>query len=383
MLPTLVTLLTLTAWCAQAHAQSYTAKLLNQPTGASSCINVEAKLSENGDVTANCFMPRVTLAGIAVALVGGLAAQTTPRAVAWRNGSGSAQVLSGTLGKPMSYGRGVLADGTVMGYIGSNNMADDAIGDLSAWKGSSRSAVSLPSGYAKPWFLEDISRGGVARLLTRRGGMAGIEFAIWLNGKASTLPTMPAACGVLGTLYNAHSWTLNDAGQVAVLRQERDDPMTTTITRHTGTLCLWDGGRWQVSPPSPNYFDAEGFSSDYYEMTLQGLSNSGKAMVRQGFGVYEWAPGQASVQLDPLVRAYGQQGEWLGGDSPYGSRQSAPASVWRNGQRVDLSQVATAPSGYHLSTAVAANQKGQILVIAQKLSATSNGSNRLVLLTPR
>ena len=366
---------------AQAQAQTYTAKLLNQPSGVSFCVYKEARLSNNGDVTANCFMPRVTLAGIAAALAGGNGAQSTPRAYAWRNG-GSAQVLSGSLTKPRSYGHGILADGTVLGYIGTSNGSDE-IGDLSAWKGSTRSAVALPAGYAAPWRVDTVSPGGATRLLWRNSGPSGMDFATWINGQARTLPGMPAACGVLGTTYNIHRWAVNDAGQVAVLRQVQDNPFVSTSNRVVGTICLWDGGRWQVSPPSINYEDPELFDSDFYEMELQGVSPAGRVMVRQGFAAYDWAPGQQAQRLGNLVRAYGANDELLGGDHPSGSQLKAPATIWRNGQALDLSQAATAPSGYYLATALSTNLKGQVLVVAQSTSNVGNTGNRLVLLTPR
>lgn len=373
---------TLLALAAQAQAQTYTAKLLNQPSGASFCIYREARLSENGDVAANCFMPRVTLAGIAVALAGGNGAQTTPRAVAWRNG-GSAQVLSGSLTKPKSYSNGILADGTVLGYIGSNSLGDDGLGDLSAWKGSSRSTLALPAGYTAPWRLETVSRGGVTRLLWRNSGASGMAFATWINGQARTLPTMPSACGVLGTTYNTHTWAVNDAGQVAVLRQVQDSPLVSTSNRVVGTICLWDGSRWQVSPPSVNYEDPELFNSDFYEMELQGVSPAGRVMVRQGFAVYDWAPGQTVQALGRLVRGYGAANELIGGDHPSGSQQKAAATIWRNGQALDLNQATTAPAGYYLASVLSTNLKGQVLAVAQSLSTNTNTGNRLVLLTPR
>ena len=357
------------------QAQSYSARLLSNPSSAKSCTMREARLSAAGDVSANCFFPRVTLAGIFVAINGGLAGQTTSKAVVWRGTATSATTLSGSLTQPRSYSLGMLPDSSVLGYIGSNSNDDYKAATLSQWKGSSRSKYNLPTTYSS-WLVEQISRTGSSLLLTDSDTTFGPRFAVIRNGIATTLPPLPQACGTVRQDFQTQSWRVNDNGQVALLFEQdlSYTPPYNNSEPYVHTACLWTGINWTVSPAR----------STEYAMELLDVSSNGTMMLRQLDNTLEWhAQGQVQT-IDSKVRGYGDQDMWLGGSSPNSGQTGAPASLWRNGQQVDLTQISTAPAGYTLGTAIDSNAKGQVLVLAKATKAgATTGDIRLVLLTPR
>lgn len=379
---------------ALSQAQSYTTRLLTQPSGAKFCINQEARLSAAGDVNVNCFYPRVTLAGIWVALNGGLAAQSTSKTIVWRGTATSPTTLSGSLTQPRSYSLGMLPDSTVLGYIGSNSSDDYRAATLSQWKGSSRSNYNLPTAY-KGWLAEQISRTGTALLLTDSDVRFAPRFAVVRNGVATTLPPLPSACGNVQQVFETQSWRVNDNGQVAVLFEQNVRYSSPPIYdyNYIHTACLWNGGSWVVSPARKGDYAVE----------LLDVNSTGTMLLRQQDSymletsppgqpeysnetILEWhASGQAqAVDTSGKLKAYGHQDQWIGGSNPSSAYGNKPATLWRNGQPVDVSQLATAPSGYTLASVIATNAKGQLLVVAKSTKTNAIlDDNRLVVLTPR
>lgn len=365
---------------ASAQAQSYTATLLNRPSGATSCHESQftARLSDNGDVATTCAVPKVTLASIFGVLAGGGAAGAGSKAVVWRAGNGTARTLGGTLTQTNTSASGILSDGTVVGYAFNDNNSQA----LSAWKASTRAAYALPSGYSS-WFLGSMSPGGKVQLLQLRDlSPFGMSFALVSNGVAKKLPPPPSACGVLNASFNTHSWAINNVGQMALLRSVYAN--TASSHQNTGTLCLWTGNAWVVSGDTPNYQDPVYFDTNFYDLGLLGLSDSGQVLLQQVVK-FTWAAGSGFQQVDPSTWAYGADGDVLGGASPTATSLGVTARLWRQGQLVELGQLATAPTGYQLSTALATNARGQVLVLAQSTrnAVVTSGDSRLVLLTPR
>jgi len=384
----------LTLMPALSQAQSYTTRLLTQPSGAKFCINHEARLSAAGDVNVNCFYPRVTLAGIWVALNGGLAGQSTSKTIVWRGTATSPTTLSGSLTQPRSYSLGMLPDSAVLGYIGSNSNDDYKAATLSQWKGSSRSTYALPTAY-KSWLAEQISRTGTALLLTDSDVRFAPRFAVIRNGVATTLPPLPSACGNVQQTFETQSWRVNDNGQVAVLFEQNlnYNPPPNFEYSYLHTACLWNGSSWVVSPARKGDHAVE----------LLDVNSNGTMLLRQqdsylletsppgqpeysNESILEWhASGQAqTVDTSGKLKGYGHQDAWIGGSNPRSAYGSKPATLWRNGQPVDLSLLASAPSGYALTSVIATNAKGQVLVVAKSTKANAIlDDNRLVVLTPR
>jgi hypothetical protein len=361
-----------------ASAQSFTATLLNRPSGATYCHEslLEPLLGDNGDVIATCNSPKVSLAGFFGAILGGGGgvAETSSKATVWRAGSATPRTLAGTLAGTVTQTNttpvGILADGTVLGYAFNNNGQT-----LSAWKTTTRANYALPSGYGG-WVLDQVAPAGKVILLRQNDLSAfGMGIATVTAGVAKRLPSPPSACGKVGSSGNSFDWVVNDLGQVAVLRMRKVSGNYSTS--NIGTVCLWNGSAWVVSADAPSFVDPVYFDTDFYGMTLQGLNNQGQVLLRQ-VNPLQWQAGVGFQQLDKAIDTYGAGSDLLGSDG-------SSAKLWRNGQPIDLNQASTVPAGYTLVRAIGSNARGQVLVITQPVAAASSSlpEPRLVLLTPR
>jgi hypothetical protein len=278
--------------------------------------------------------------------------------------------------------------------IGAYRPTSIAAATLSQWKGSTRSNYALPTAY-KSWLAERISRTGTALLLTDTDVRFAPRFAVVRNGVATTLPPLPSACGNVQQTFETQSWRVNDNGQVAVLFEQNlnYNPPPNYEYSYLHTACLWSGSSWVVSAARKGDYAVE----------LLDVNSNGTMLLRQQDSYYlesslpgqpqysdesilEWhASGQAqTVDTTGKLKGYGYQDAWIGGSNPRSAYGSKPATLWRNGQPVDLSQLASAPSGYALTSVIATNAKGQVLVVAKSTKANAIlDDNRLVLLTPR
>jgi hypothetical protein len=359
----------------QAQAQTFTATLLNRPSGATSCFEslLEPELGDNGDVVATCSTPKVSLAGFFGAIIGGGSGigETASKATVWRAGSAAPRTLTGTLSQTNTLTVGILSDGTVLGYAFNNSGQT-----LSAWKTTTRATYALPAGYSA-WSLNQVSPGGKVILLRLKDQSSfGMGIATVTNGVAKKLPTPPSACGQVGSSFNSFGWRVNDLGHVVVLRnQHLYENYTST---QVGTVCLWNGSGWVVSDPTPNYQDPIRFDTQSYDLLLADFNNSDQVLLQQ-VTPFQWQAGTGYQQVDKAIVAYGAGTDVMGGDD-------STAKLWRNGQLIDLQAASTGvPSGLRLSKAIGSNAKGQVLVLTQPTSATANNvpDTRLVLLTPR
>jgi hypothetical protein len=367
---------------ATAQAQSFSATLLQRPSGNDGCREnmFFSQLLDNGDVIGTCGFPALSFQGWLAALSGLGVPEYTSRAVVWRNGSsGTPRLLSGPTDQPGTSAYGELADGTVLGYTFNKERAT-----LSAWKGSTRSTYALPAGYAT-WQLNQVSRDGQTLLISLLDNSRfGRSFALVKAGVVNRLPDLPAACGAVNNASGVYKWAINRSGQMAVLRDRVEEDLQTKAKSHLGTVCLWDGGTWQVSPDTPNYRDPVTFDSQHYDLRLQGFNDQGEVLMRQQQAAFTWQPQRGYQALDTRVWSLGAAGDSGGGAYPGSYTDTTPAVLWRNGQLIELSKAATAPFGYRLVTVVGTNARGQVLVVAQSTAKTLNpANNRLVLLTPR
>ncbi len=368
--------LALSLCCAgAAQAQSFTATLLNRPSGAADCAESlwEPQLGHNGDVVSTCSTPSVSLAGFFGALAGGGGSgQTwTNKATVWRAGSATPRSLGGTLSQPQTSATGILADGTVLGYAYSTSGGQT----LSAWKTTTRATYALPSGYSG-WVLDQVSNAGQVILLRKAElNSFGQSLATVTAGVAKKLPTPPSACGKVGSSSNSFDWRVNDLGQVAVLRVRS---VTQEYgTSNIGTVCLWNGSTWIVSGDTPSFVDPVYFDTDFYGLSLRGLNNQGQVLLNQVTPLL-WEAGAGFKQVERGITAFGAGTDLLGSDGSH-------ARLWRNGQPIDLHAASTPVAGYTLVQALGSNAKGQVLVLTQPVQATANSlaQPRLVLLTPR
>lgn len=356
-----------------AQAQNFNATLLTRPAGTDTCFEAQGKpvLGPHGEIGTDCNLRTASIFGAPV---------SAGRAVVWRGGSATGTVLPGTLLQPRTTQMGLLADGTVLGYAYSGNSAT-----LSAWKGSTRSNRSLPAGYSG-WELDRISPDGQTQLIFKRndGSAYGRGFALVKAGVVKLVASPPAACGSLNTTSEKPGWVINNVGQMALSRTQQIYNSANGSIDRPGTLCLWDGAQWQVSARTPNYMHPTAFDADLYDMSLRGLNDQGEVLAdRQA--KFTWHPSRGFNQVDERAWVYTASGELAGGASVTATDFSVKAVLWRNGQAVHLDQLATAPAGYQLSTVLAANARGEVLVLAQATGSApaSSLNSRLVLLTPR
>ncbi len=358
-----------------AQAQSYTATLLKRPSGADSCSEVRegaSFLSVNGDVSTTCTMLNVAFLG--APFLG------TSKATVWRAGSATARTLAGTLTLPRTNANGMLSDGTVVGVsYGSGNSAAP-----SAWKTTTRANYPMPAGYSG-WEIDRTSPDGQTVLIRRRndGSAYGHSFALIKAGVARAVTPPPAACGSLNGGGEHHSWVINNLGHMAI-GHSKVIRVPNASDDEPGTVCIWDGDTWHVSPRTPNFTFPDGTSADSYELNLQAFSDQGEVLVNR-IVKFTWHATQGFKQVNARARTFTSTGEIAGGAEPTSTDYREKAVLWRNGQPVQLSEVATAPAGYQLSTVLATNPRGQVLVLAQALGDTvaSTLKSRLVLLTPR
>ncbi|MEY4765993.1 MAG: hypothetical protein RI907_2666 [Pseudomonadota bacterium] len=364
-----------------AQAQAFSATLLKRPSGNDGCGEnmFRTQLTDSGDVVGTCNFPAVSVQGWLAALSGQGVPEYTTRATVWRGGSGTPRLLNGLAGQAGTYAVGGLADGTVLGYAYGKVPAT-----LSAWKGTTRSNYSLPAGYSG-WQLDRVSRDGQTLLIAQADtSRFGRSFALVKGGAVTRLPDLPAGCGAVNNSSGVYTWAINNSAQVVVLRDRTEEDVSIKRRYHVGTVCLWDGSAWQVSPDTPNFFDPVTFDSNGYELSLQGINDRGEVLVRQQQAAFTWHPQQGYTALDRRAWSLGAAGDVGGGTYPGSYTEAGPAVLWRNGQLLELGKVATAPIGYRFINVLGTNARGQVLAVAQSTAKTINPANNLlVLLTPR
>jgi hypothetical protein len=387
-----------------AQAQTtYTAEEVKLPTTAKWCNTSSALLSATGQVAANCgFTIKIdALTAFFSAIANGELAYASARTgevsriALWRSG-GTLQTLTSGTAYGAAYGESFLPTGEVFGYASSNVTSPSANATFSTWKGTVRSKWSPPAALATGgWRPTVYSPSGQAILLTK--GYGPVKFATVINKVATLLPDQPAECA--NASINPGEAVINDTGQVALLKNQYVNTIPNALTTQ-GQVCLWFDGAWKRLPVVPAVDERVDpatlvSGSDHISTSdhrLVGLSKDGKVLALDGSPhrlPRIWTEGAQWQYVDPRVSGMAANGDLLGGvsiESPI--YKPGTAITVHEGVVNDLNQAVAAPSGLVWRQALRTNAKGQILVTAGPLDASStptfplNLQERLFVLTP-
>ncbi len=349
----------------QAHAQTYTYRLLSTPLGAHGCIAerfMGQALNDKGEVAGLCSF----WSGYAWGTGGsGLpvleSVYGTSKPYAW-SATGAARALSLPSGVGVDMPN-IDNAGKVRGspYQKPGGVPDRS--QLLVWNGTQRTQWAAPS---PDWSVNWVSPDG--QLLGLRPDGLGIFAG---NTLSSTMPLPPVADASRSNV----SWAvMNDAGQIAYYF-DRLVPDEDSI----GQLWTWRNGSWtQVLAPA--------FYPAYPQPRLQ-VNVAGTIMAsNSGWSIYTsrdvtWRDGQLSaLPLIDMPHRYtamspSSTADVVGWMQAVGSSSSpSRATLWRNGVAIDLNTRVKLPSGLVLTEALDINQRGQILV---------RTTSQLAVLTPK
>ncbi|MEY4767291.1 MAG: hypothetical protein RI907_3964 [Pseudomonadota bacterium] len=376
----------------QAAAQSYTARVLANPSATTGCQGALSHLDEQGNVVGVCWFKQTNLSVILAAWAIGGTANDVSRTVLWR-GTSNPVTLASALAKGFApEGRVVLA--------GRPASATATAQVYSLWNGNSRTVVTSLPGLASNQMLSNfqsqsrvLSRNGRHMLLhTATNGSAPRQLTLVRDGVVQALPPLPDAC--YADFNNNGSDTLlavSDAGHAGVLAVRKPTNTVDFSGEVNHQPCLWNGQSWVTGPALPAIPFAQedngSYEMAYRQQQKMAISAQGDVLLHsQTDTAYLWQAGTNSmVPAEGRARDFAADGQLLGGAVPSGIDNTEKALAWRQGAAVDLNTVTSGlPTTLTLISAVSANAKGQILAVA--LNKTGNivrEKVRLVLLTPR
>lgn len=365
------------------HAQRYTAKVLTPPSGTLGGCELAAHhpLDASGQVRGTCTF-----------WTGGLyfynnipLPESRARVVTWKaDGSRTSGPYPTGASVWNLWGQG--ADGLTYADLVATPVRDyPSLKRLGTYtfNGSKWVAWQPPAPLAGKWQLANMSPQGSLVLKATEAGQAG-QLA-WVNGSTvNRLPSVPLASAG----YSAHIAWPNDKGQVLVR-------MTSADTQAPIRWLWWNGQQWQERQMA-------GLGSTPVDTpSVQGLNNQGQALVitRDVIGAdigasphrYQlWSLATDQLTTLPTNLIYEGRGQIndtgvvTGENLPADATREAyfkprRATVWRQGQSVDLNTLTTVPTGGVLRRTLGLNAKGQILAEMEKTDASTSW----VLLTPQ
>lgn len=376
-------LLALLLGTSQAHAQRYTAKVLTPPSGTLGRCELAAHhpLDATGQVRGTCAF-----------WTGGLyfynglpLPDSRSRVVTWKaDGSRTSGPYPSGASVWTLWGQG--ADGLTYADLVATPVRDyTSLKRLGTYtfNGSKWAAWVPPAPLTGKWELASLSPQG--SLVLRATEANQIGSLAWAKGSTvSRLPTLP----LISAGYSAHAAWPNDQGQVLVR-------MRSTDTQAPVRWLWWNGQQWlerQMAGLGSTPVDTP---------SVLGMNNQGQALVitRDVIGADTGASPHryqlwnlASDQLTTLPTHLIYQGQGQINDTGVVTGENLPAdatreayftprraTVWRQGQSVDLNTLTTLPTGGVLRRTLGLNAKGQILAEMEKTDASTSW----VLLTPQ
>lgn len=374
--------------CAQlAQAQSYTSRELKPPLGASSsgCIVWGNQvLSDNGDVIGACqFFEGYYLSDL---LAGIPLPYSLYQPVAWRN-NGTVQRLSKVARSstgPFS-GMGIDAQGRVLADVSVATVPGDVLtpwGRLpteqelgrTLWTGNTRTKWVPPAGFEGFRMIGWASPAG-RTVITQSDGLAPL-LAITQGSTAQNVPAPPLARYVTEAV-------VNDIGQLAVSIVVGESSYN---DESNVEQWFWNGAAWsRMDLPAmptfrshwrPRRITANGAVLLASSTSFPSATSPARVLWQAGTGATE-VPGDLNVQE-------GYRGDLANNGDLVGEVGVAPASratLWRNGQAIDLNTMVKPPSGFTFASALSVNKRGQILLRAVPAKPSLNA--RIMLLTPK
>jgi hypothetical protein len=373
---------------------SYTATELKPPFGyaANACDHGTGRsLGPNGDVAGLCTYT----AGYATVpdVFGPLPIPYSAlRPVVWRAGR-SASVLSVPSGVDGKSFVGVSGTGRILGTIGEivrPNRTVTTPNSLVWWEASGSTRTPFVPGPGT-WSWSNVnSLGQVAGVVTGQAAGEAPRISVFQGNSGTTLPLPPdVAAGSANLSASAYAtepvvW-LNDAGQLALLT-------LSSGVAPEAKVWVWSGSAWAALPAVPG--------GALTKIVVNGLSAQGQVLLSSGgFATptrwHLWTPGGAwrtleatsSTDVAWVSGALAANGDLVGTATFPQSTDLANAgrkraSIWRNGQYIDLNSLVAPPSGFVYTAILNANAKGQLLARMVSTSVSSSRA-RLWLLTPR
>ncbi len=348
---------------------SYTAIELKSPLGygAYSCDHFNARsLGDNGDVVSLCsYVAGYFFAPEFMGIVPLPYSAFKP--VVWRKGSPKLLSLpSGNDGKSFL---GVDGQGRVLGNIGPisrPNSSTVAISSNVWWDGTSRTPWTLPAAaQGVDWTFGNVTASGKVAALSSGAAGGTPRLAIIQGSTLQNIPLPPDVVAGAGTLKQV---AMNDKGQLAVLN-------TASEAQGIGgsyKAWFWNGSDWTAITAAP-------IAS--YWVSLDNVNNAGQVLLsdRPSYEIqtiYLWSEAAGLSTIDPrgTPTAYGNGPDFLADNGDVVGQATFPdapdlplagrrrASIWRNGQFIDLNTLVKPPSGFVYHQVLKVNAKGQLLV---------------------
>lgn len=368
-LPSALILIAALATHAPANAQRYNLRVLTQPSNVQGACEVAtlAPLDDAGHVHGTCtywtggiyFNPNIA---VPVPLL-----DTRSRSITWKpDGTRSASTYPTSGSVWVTLGRA--PDGRLLADVIATPVRPDrgyvSLG-VQAYNGSSWSRWTPPAPLTGAWSILQLSESGALLMKSADPARAG-ALAVQVGTTVRALPPVPLpATGEQVT----QGW-VNTAGQVIALAR-----------RPSGGTPLWfwwNGSSW-LARTIGGVAPLEGTPVE-----VIALNNKGTALVstrdlptadlyQSPVQLQLWNPATDLLQPLPTRLSYhpsqgglNDAGVVAAQNLPAGTAPSAGfaprrATVWRNGQDVDLNTLVTLPAGGVLERSVAINARGQIL----------------------
>lgn len=373
------------AWSAPADAQRFTMRTLSPPSNVlGQCeLAIFAKLDDDGNVHGSCTY-----------WTGGFyfdsslpwtipLPDTRNRALVWKaDGSRSTSSYPWLGSADRTLGKG--PDGKVLSRVIAipvRNFNDRVQLGVYAYNGSSWAKWAAPAPLTGSWSIVRLSGSG-AMLLKSDAADAPGRLAVQRAGSVTTLPPLP-----LGTDETVYTGWANTAGQAVV---------TTQRPGVVGRWFWWNGQSW-----AERTMGGLTLRTGIEAQWLVSLNNKGLALVttrddpgadtfRSAVRYQVWNPATDQLQPLPTRLSYQPQGDMndagvVAGENlpaqadPLEGFKNRRATIWRNGQAVDLNTLVTLPDGAYLERSLAINNRGQILAVLQSAGTQWDW----VLLTPQ
>lgn len=377
-----------------AQAQTYSLKEIKRPSGSTALCG-DTTLADNGDLLLRCpFSEGLVYLTEPFPWVG---VYTSDKVVAFRS-NGAVQTLSLPTRQEVMHIIGADANGNVMARLmpmtPSKEPKDYKGGTLTWWKGGTRTTWTPPAGFDGDWQIGGVSANGTIMALSRASSPQQRKLAIFRGAQGQYIPLPPdMESGVFKPddySFEARGQSrITDKGQMII---ELKRPYSGTggperVTAHW----FWNGSQWLELPTIAAMVNPE----------IKAFGDNGDVVLADRFkqDEYLWSEVAGMRQLLELNESYGAplgvrsinaKGVAVGtifyGDYPNGPGDPSlqyKASIWINGQPVDLNTLVKRPSGVTFTSAQAINARGQIVVESRASTWFGGGTRRSWLLTPR
>lgn len=374
------------AWTSPAEAQRFTMRTLSSPSNVlGPCeLAIFAKLDDAGHVHGSCtywtggFYYESSLPWPS------LLPDTRDRAIVWNpNGTRSTSSYPSSGSVDATLGRG--PDGKVLARVIAlpvRRFNDRVPLGVYAYNGTSWAKWAPPAPLTGSWSIARISGSGTLLLRADAADARARLAVVRAGGGVIALPPLPLLDG-----EDIYTGWANTAGQVVA---------TTQRPGALGRWFWWNGQTWQERTMS-----GLTLRGGIQPQWLLSLNNQGLALVstrddpsadtfRSPMHYQVWNPATDQLQMLPTRLSYQPQGEMndagvVVGENlppeadPLEGFKNRRATIWRNGQAIDLNTLVTLPAGGVLERSLSINNQGQILAHLR----LSNTKWEWVVLTPQ